>query len=248
MIPAKVSTLKKKPIANIEDKESHTVKAKERQILRKISVAEEALVFETTYSSKVDTCIYFPKLPRGWAQNGLIITPSLSEKGVKGTFEVEVYASERFKIKQLPVTYSRSIASEWTEQTAVGSHLFPHWKKNPKFAFRFKSAPINEASNSPVKITLGRHGITWKSMSKRDAINCMIGFYVFVQTNDELTQIYESAFVPAEEVSTEPDFVLDFLRGNQEYIIMPATFGEGKVGSFILTVMSNAEFSFVKEK
>ena len=219
--------------------------AKEKVILRKSTLADEIHTFESTYTSRTDACIYFPKLPRAWNPQGFVIIPSLSEKGAKGTFDLDVYASEPFLVKQLPITFSRAIASEWVEGNACGSHMNSQWKKNPRFSFRFRMA-ANEDLSIPVKISLGRHGLSWKGMCRRDAIGTMIGFYVFIQRNGELTQIYESAFVPGNEVLSEPTFALEPLRLNEEYIIMPATFNEGKIGSFILSVMSSVEFIFNK--
>ena len=41
----------------------------------------------------VEACVFYPKLPRSWIPDGLILVPCLSEKGVKGAFELDVYAS-----------------------------------------------------------------------------------------------------------------------------------------------------------
>lgn len=85
-------------------------------------------------------------------------------------------------------------------------------------------------------------------MAKKDAVGCMIGFYIFTQHGNELEQIYESIFVPNDELSTEVGFTLTPLPIGDEYVIMPATCGEGKIGSFVLTVMTEAEFKFQREK
>lgn len=125
------------------------------------------------------------------------------------------------------------------------------WKKNPKFIFKLKGKwkADNERVTTPVKVSLGRHGVVWKSMMRKDAIGCMIGFYVFIMHNGELSQIYESTFSPGDEVTTgEERLDLEVLRMGEEYVIMPTTFGESKVGSFILTVTAEAEFSLTKEK
>lgn len=50
--------------------------------------------YETNkYLFYVESCVYYPKLPRSWIPDGLIIVPCLSEKGMKGGFELEVYTT-----------------------------------------------------------------------------------------------------------------------------------------------------------
>ena len=41
----------------------------------------------------IEACVFYPKLPRSWIPDGIILVPSLNEKGVKGAFELDVYAS-----------------------------------------------------------------------------------------------------------------------------------------------------------
>jgi hypothetical protein len=64
----------------------------------------------------------------------------------------------------------------------------------------------------------------------------------------ELIQVYESTFVPDDDVSTEDDFMLEQIASDEEYVIMPTTFADGKVGSFVISISSDAEFSFTAEK
>lgn len=68
---------------------------------------------------------------------GMIIVPSLHDKGVKGSFELEVYSSEPVVLKQLPDMYNKSLASEWTDQTSGGSHVNPNWKRIQNLPFIF---------------------------------------------------------------------------------------------------------------
>lgn len=180
--------------------------------------------------------------------NGLIVVPCLTDKGTRGKFELEVYASEAFTMNQLPDSYSRTIAGEWAEGCAGGAHLNPGWKKNPRFSLNIRNTTRSQPSN--VRITLSRSGVNWRSLSKRDTVGCMIGFYIFssnTSTGDS-QQIYESTFVPAEELSTEPSFTLDQLPAECEYVIMPATHGENKFGHFVLSIIAEHEFTLRKEK
>lgn len=219
-----------------------------KTILRKLTIDESSYHLASTFSSKMETCVYFPKLPRAWVPNGLLIVPSLSEKGVKGAFDLEVYCSERVYLNQLPETYSRTIAGEWTEQNSGGSHLSHQtWKKNPKFTLKFHY-PVNTEDPCRVRITLARHGPLWRTMSKRDTVGCMIGFYIFINQGGDLQPFFESTFVPDEDFSTEDDFTLPQLGHGQSYTIMPATFADGKCGAFVLSILSEFEFTITKDK
>lgn len=183
--------------------------------------------------------------------------------GVKGHFEVEVYASEPVKLTPLSDLNSRLIAGEWTETNAGGSHLNSlTFKKNPKFILKLRkfgqgrrssmesrsSEKLNDqppdttpAEPARTRITVTLVGAQWKAAMKKDTVGCMIGFYVFIRRNissysshssssssslssfalappltsatpsiqsHELTQIYESTFVPDLEAGTGEDFTL----------------------------------------
>lgn len=221
------------------------------KIPRKMTAAGDVHVFESSYSSRTESTIHFVKLSRSLIPAGILIIPSLNEKGAKGTFELEVYSSEPVTLQQLPDAFNKSIASEWSEHTAMGGHMNPHWKKNPKFTLTFRhvlKAPDGSTPKIPVRITVSRYGVLWKSMCKKDTVGSMIGFYIFISRDNELTQIYESPFVPTEELSTDADFSLTNLQSGEEYVIMPTTFGEGKKGSFVISIMTETEFRFHKEK
>jgi hypothetical protein len=244
----KESSLKKKVVKVDVPKE------KEKVILRKASVspAEDSSVLLTSFSNRNEACLYYPQVSRSWMPEGLIITPCLSEKGIKGTFDIEVFCSEKFVFYQLPDKVSKSVASEWAAPSAGGSHLQPTWKKNPKFTLKFKGTLPN-SDQIPIRITLTKHGAQWKSMSHRDPVGCMIGLYIFITRGaaagaapggaEEPEQIYESPFLPVEECSTEPSFTLPKLPSTDWYTIMPATMNEGKLGAFVLSVVTEVDFS-----
>jgi hypothetical protein len=221
-----------------------------KTILRKLNLESSSYQLMTSFSNKSETCVFYPKLPRSWIPNGLLVVPCLSEKGVKGEFELDIYASETVNVNPLPETYSRSIAGEWTESTAGGSHVFPAtWKKNPKFTLRFHN-PVTTDAPARFRITLARHGHSWKSGSKKDTVGSMIGFYIFLShtgTSNEQMQVYESTFSPDEEVSTDASFTLPQLQHGEVYTIMPCTFNDGKSGSFVLSLLSEYEFHIKKD-
>jgi hypothetical protein len=165
---------------------------------------------------------------------------------MKGNFELEVYSSEPVILSHIPDSHSRCIAGEWKEGVAGGSHLLSSWKKNPKYNLKIRNSSYGIPSNT--RISLSRYGEKWKVASKKDTIGCMIGFYIFKNKNGELTQIYESNFIPTDEICTEDSFQLEPLESDEVYTIMPTTFSEGKIGSFILYVMCERDFSLRFEK
>jgi hypothetical protein len=257
LIMSKESTLKRK-VTNDEDlvrdlggKAVTRRDEGKRTILRKTNLDHHSYHLETSYSSKTDCCVYFPKVPRSWMPNGIMIIPSLSERGVRGTFDVEVYCSEAISLTQLPDTYSRSISSAWVEGLAGGSHLCPTtWKKNPKFQFSLKHSSRDINAPCRVRITLSRaNDKHWRTVRKKDALASMIGFYIFISRDGgDMQQIFESTFVTCDELSTENGFMLAPLPGEEEYVIMPTTYGENQLGSFVLSIMSEHEFVFKREK
>ena len=222
--------------------------SKPKTILRKLSVDPNSYHLVTTYCSKTESCVFFPKIPRAWIPNGLMIIPCLNEKNVKGSFDLEVYASEQIYMNALPETYARSIAGDWVENACGGNHLNPlTWKKNPKFTLKFHY-PVHIEDSTRVRITLARVGTNWKSLARRDTVGCMIGFYIFVNHGTEMRPFYESTFVPDGEVSTDMSFVMPQLEQGETFTIMPTTFGDGKIGSFVLSIMAECEFAITKDK
>jgi hypothetical protein len=243
LIPLKESSLIRKK-KNIFAEEEPAPKTEARKtVLRKTVISPDSYSVQSSYSHKTESCIYYPKIPRAWMPNGLIIVPCLTEKNVKGSFEIEVYSSEPMVLNQLPESYSRTIAGEWIQGLCGGSHLNNTWKKNPRFSLKPRMS-VNKGVGSSirVRITLTRHGTSWRNMVKKDTVGCMIGFYIFANRGGEIQQIFDSTFVPAEENSTDPSFVLDLVQPDEEFIIMPATFADAKLGSFVLSVLSEIEF------
>lgn len=249
MVASKSSSLKKKKDQPVEEDGAPSRATGDKTILRKVSVNPNTYSLQTSFSNKTVASVYYPKMPRSWVPNGFLIIPCLSEKGIKGSFDLEIYCSEKVIVRALPDTYSRSIAGEWTESLAGGSHLFAAtWKKNPKFTFRFKNVSQGSAP-ARVRISVARHGAVWKALARKDTVGCMIGFYLFISRADgELYQVYESPFLPNEEMSTNSDFQLEQLAAGDEYVIMPATFAEEKCGAFVLSVMADYEFSLAVKK
>lgn len=248
LLPTKVSTLKKPPTSEADELLLNMQLTQPKTILRKLSIDSSSYHLTTPFCSKTESCVFYPKIPRAWVPNGLLIVPCLNERNVKGSFDLEVYASEKIYLNALPETYSRSIAGDWVENACGGNHLNPNtWKKNPKFTLKFHY-PVHSEDHSRVRITLARVGTNWKSLAKRDTVGCMIGFYIFINHGTELRPFYESTFVPDNELSTDASFTMPQLGHGETFTIMPTTFGEGKIGSFVISILAEYEFAITKEK
>jgi hypothetical protein len=252
-IAAKPSSLKKRPGLIEESLADSVGSSGGKTILRKSSLtAPVCYSVKSSYTHKTESSLYYPRLPRSWVGNGIIIVPSLSEKGVKGSYELEVNCSEPVRVKQLPDAFSRAVAGEWRDNECGGNHLNSTWKKNPKYSLRFRNT---NKGNAPVRVrlTLSRHGDRWKSMCKKDTVGTMIGFYIFILDKTsggagDLRLLFEAPFAPDDSVATAPDFTLEALGEKEEYIIMPTTFAEDKKGAFVISMTSDYEFTLVKEK
>lgn len=245
-IPLKASSLKKRRDPDL-DTPAKQSSMPVKTVLRTLHLDPAEFQMVTSFNGKNESCVFFPKIPRSWIPNGLIVVPCMSEKGARSPYELEIFSSERIQVSSLPEAYSRSMAGDWGENMAGGSHIYPGWKKNPRFLLRFHN-PVNTDAPARLRITLARHGPNWRPMAKKDTVGCMIGFYIFLAQGDAQTQIYESTFVPDDEMATDPTFSLPQLAHGETYIIMPATFGENKFGSFVLSILSEYEFHLAKDK
>jgi len=244
-IPPKASSLKKKHDPDLEMMRQAQMPVK--TVLRTLHLDQAEYQLATSFTGKTESCVFYPKLPRAWLPNGLIISPCMNEKGARANYELEIFASEKIMLSQLPETYSRSMAGDWNEATAGGSHICPSFKKNPRFLLRFHN-PVNTDAPARLRITLARTGANWRTMARKDTVGCMIGFYIFLLRGNDQTQIFESTFVPDDEMSTDPSFTLPQLGHGETYILMPTTFGEGKIGAFVLSILSEYEFHLSKDK
>ncbi|CAN0393668.1 unnamed protein product, partial [Ectocarpus sp. 12 AP-2014] len=100
---------------------------------RKIVVEPLEWCQMSDYRSTEASTLMLKSLHRDFMPNGLFLVPTLSEKGVKGAYSVEIHSDHAVEVEELPETTSRTIAAEWGTQTAGGSHIHPDWKKNPCF-------------------------------------------------------------------------------------------------------------------
>ena len=261
IIESKGSSLRRKSTRNLLDPEDvpnprDAIMHRKKKVLRKTNLitggplADAEYVLESTFSSKKEACIYFPKLPRSVIPSGFVIVPCLNVPGVRAKYDLEVYCSEKFELNLIPESESKAIAGSWAPELCGGSHLNPDWKKNPKFSLKLrptsKSALGEDGQEKfySVRIALCRHGSAWRSKERKDTVGCMISFYIFISRGNELIEIYSAPFSPTSEVCTEDDFKLQPLKKGEEYVIMPTTNAPGIRGNFILSVMCEQEFLF----
>lgn len=229
---------------------------RKKKVLRKTNLisggplADAEFVLESTFSSKKEACIYFPKLPRSVMPAGFVIVPCLSMPGTRAKYDLEVYCSEKFELSIIPESESKVVAGSWAGELCGGSHLNPDWKKNPKFTLKLRPTSKSllgvdgQEKFYSVRIALCRHGSAWRNKERKDTVGCMISFYIFISRSNDLVEIYSAPFTPTSEVCTEDDFKLQPLKKGEEYVIMPTTNAPGIRGNFILSVMSEQEFIF----
>jgi len=139
---------------------------------------------------------------------------SYQSAGTPGTFSLEVHSdTPGLRLDAMPAGRSKTIAGEWIQATAGGSHINTGtWKRNPRFHLKVLGG------RTKLKITLTRPASVWKSQVNKDSLGCMIGFYVCKGpiTNRDLSGniLYEdepwseTPFVPTHSVSTPVNFEL----------------------------------------
>jgi len=171
---------------------------------------------------------------------------SYQSAGTPGTFSLEVHSdTPGLRLDAMPAGRSKTIAGEWIQATAGGSHINTGtWKRNPRFHLKVLGG------RTKLKITLTRPASVWKSQVNKDSLGCMIGFYVCKGpiTNRDLSGniLYEdepwseTPFVPTHSVSTPVNFELPPLE-DEVYSIIPATFDADKLGPFVLSVTADSE-------
>ncbi|CAN0081797.1 unnamed protein product, partial [Phaeothamnion confervicola] len=218
------------------------------------------------YQSTEAATILLRGVRRDTAPNGLLVVPALSEKGVKGAFTLEVHSDRRVEVQELPETSSKTVAGEWAAHSAGGSHLQTDtWKTNPCYFLKIRTPGVAV----PIRITLSRPERDWRAACAADTVGCMMGFYLMRGTRParragavthEGRPWDESPFVPTHAVSTPAGFVLDGPpvgdeagggggggRREEVYTIMPATLESGKLGPFLISVVSDADFSLKRD-
>lgn len=245
----KASSLKRPTVVEAwgDEKMAATANDKPKVILRKLCVEPENYCQVSSFQSKTESVLFYPRIPRAWIPNGFLVVPCLNDKAVKGKYELDIFCSEKVSVNALPEDFAQTIAGEWTDASAGGSHISPSWDKNPKFGLNIRW-PVTAEAAPRVCITLAKHGPQWRAQSKKDTIGCMIGFYVLVSQYGETHKVFESVFSPDHELATDPSFTLERLPPDAKYIIMPTTFEEGKVGPFVISVMCEYEFDFISIK
>jgi hypothetical protein len=219
---------------------------------RQLTVARQEWCQLTDGNSKeVATCLMID-LNQTVIPDGLLVVPCLNTPGGRGRFTLEVHSDSSVALEELPEARSQTVAAEWAEATAGGSHLNADWKRNPKFHLRLLSD-----RPAKVKITLTRPESVWQSQCKRDTVGNMMGFYLMVgsKPNRDTGNIMhdsrpwnESAFVPMHSVSTPQNFYLEPLMDEEVYCIMPAIFEPKHTGPFMLSVTTDVDFQLKKDR
>jgi hypothetical protein len=253
-LPTKMSTLKISASSSrkrLQQSQAEMEEGEKELPSRQMVVDQTEWWQSSDYSSKEVGTTLLRLLNPEWMPNGLLITPNLIREGREGKYALEVHSDHPVNVVELPESRSQTIAGEWDERTACGSHLYPEWRRNPKYHLRLMTD-----RPAKVKICLTRPEREWKSVCQGDMVGCMIGFYLLVgpKPNRDATSVVhegkpwtESAFVPLHTISTPRELHLDPLPNDECYTIMPAIFEPKHQGSFMLSVTTDVEFTFKED-
>eukprot|EP00873_Tetraselmis_striata_P036137 jgi/Tetstr1/456401/TSEL_043135.t1 len=167
-----------------------------------------------------------------------VLTPSTSGADVQADFMVSIIGSSPVELVQFPPVRSITLAHKWEEETAGGCDLNPMWKKNPKFLLK---------TTMPAQFRVNVTRVGGRKWKKGMGIDGMIGFYVLKSDNPngEISDykhavLAEAPFMPMD--TAEQVYSLD---AGMAYVIMPTTYGPGKVGRFTISATSTSNFQFL---
>lgn len=212
---------------------------------RKLQVLPNDWVQETSYALEDMACMHLTVTPQ---QGPLVVVPSLSEEGVQGQFSLSIFSDRPLK-DALLLNEKKDVVlpGQWTAETAGGCHLYSPpfevakaatWRNNPRFSLCIPT-------RTQLHITLARCERPWRQQIAKDAVGCMLGFYVLGNAgpaagqggNTEDTAISrenvvaETTFVPSHEVSL--DVTLAACSPDAPYLIVPCCYDPNKIGEFM---------------
>lgn len=228
---------------------------------RKLQVLPSDWVQETSYALEDMACMHLTVAPE---QGPLVVVPSLSEEAVQGQFSLSIF-SDRPLRDALLLNEKRDVVlpGQWTAETAGGCHLYSPpfevakaatWRNNPRFT-------LSIPTRTQVHITLARCERAWRQQIAKDAVGCMLGFYVLGgaggaqvgQGGEEAANaisrenvVAETTFVPSHEVSL--DVTLAACAPDAPYLIVPCCYDPNKIGEFMLRVSSEGRFDFESQE
>lgn len=216
---------------------------------RKLQVLPSDWVRDTSYGLEDVACMFLAVTPE---QGPLVVVPSLSDENAAGQFNLSVFSDRPLRdAMMLDERRDKVLVGNWTADTGGGCHLYLQpfeqakaatWRNNPRFA-------LVVPQRAQVHITLARCERPWRQQIAKDAVGCMLGFYVLSQTagvgEEGLSRenvVAETTFVPSHEVSL--DITLAPCTADNPYLVVPCTYEPGKVGEFMLRVCSGGQFEF----
>jgi hypothetical protein len=213
---------------------------------RKLQVLPSDWVQETSYALEDMACMYLMMTPQ---QGPLTVVPSLSEEAQAGQFTLSIFSDRPLKdAMMLSEKNDVVLPGKWEPDTAGGCHLYSPpfeqaksstWGRNPRFS-------LVVPTRTALHVTLARCERPWRQQIAKDAVGCMLGFYIVQDLTGEgisrESMVDETTFVPSHEVSL--DVQLAACTPEQPYWIVPCTYEPGKVGEFMVRVSSDGKFDF----
>ena len=98
---------------------------------RKLAISDEWCQM-SDYSNTMVASMKLPPLLPSWINDGLVLVPTLSEYAAKGQYQLEVHSDSPLVVEPTPEAKACTLAGEWVEATAGGSHMAKTYKKNPR--------------------------------------------------------------------------------------------------------------------
>ncbi|GLC47345.1 Calpain-type cysteine protease dek1, partial [Pleodorina starrii] len=165
-----------------------------------------------------------------------VLVPSIATPGIEGPYELRLMSGVPLELVPLPEMQCMQLGGEWSPETAGGCNVNPLWRRNPKFH-------IVLTSFGRVRITLSRS----PGRKPRHPVDDMLGLYILraagadgeIRGDPRRAVVAESTFVPQPDTTAEYE-----LNGGCHYVIMPCTYGPGRLGRFHLAVSSATPFQF----
>lgn len=208
---------------------------------RKLQVLSIDWVRESSFSSEEVGCMYLSIMP---SQGPLVIVPALTDDAQTGNFTMSIFTDKPLADSCiLDEGCNKVVTGQWTENNSGGCHLHSppfapkeSWNKNPKFIFLLDQ-------RLTMTITLARVDRGWRQQVAKDAVGCMLGFYV-IHGHEIVRErvLSETTFVPSHEVSLT--LTLEPCSDEDPYIIVPCTYEPNKCGDFMVRISADGPFEF----
>ena len=153
-------------------------------IERKRELAAGEWAIQSMFESHHVSTMKIGPLSADFLRDGLLLTPSFDKADEASSYTLAVHSDAPIAIDELPSQQMQTIAGEWTDKTARGSHLKKDWSKNPRYALQLKGSGARVGDVARVHIAVHRPLSSWRQRGTA-SVDCMLGFYVIRQPSSQ---------------------------------------------------------------